>query len=132
MKLTLLVGNGAFPTYTVSIHSDSSGAPGARLGDVLTHPNSLLHGRVNTAAFTAPVGGISLDSGTKYWVVIDTTTGHNNTSLRLTATSSDDEDSGGATGWSIADNSRQRSWNHTTWAISNSSGRIEIHGIANP
>ena len=54
-------------TLTVSIHSNSSGAPGARLG-TLTNPASLAGGGV--VAFTH-TRGIALAASTTYFVVID-------------------------------------------------------------
>ena len=129
VALGLFVGTGTKPTYTVSIRADSNGEPGTTALGTLTHPASLSNG-VNM--FTAPGDGIALAAGTTYWVLTDTTTGQSNTSLRMALTDSNNEDSGAATGWSIADGGRWRTWNTTAWTASSDSRQIEIHGYAKP
>ena len=56
-----------------------------------------------TSTFTAP-DGITLDANTTYHLIIDV-----RTEGTLATTASDSEDSGGVTGWSIADAQTQRS-----------------------
>ncbi len=87
------------PDYSVSIFSaGADGFPDSSLG-TLTNPTTLTH-EVNT--FTASGDGIDLDADTTYFVVLETTSaGDRGPQVRFTA--SDSEDSGGATGWSIAD-----------------------------
>ena len=90
-------GNTTEPTYSVSIHADSSGAPGESLGE-LTNPAALANG-VNT--FTAP-DGINLLTGTTYWVVVDVSAaGNRQVGHRLTGSAR--EHTGVTPAWSIAD-----------------------------
>ncbi len=112
-------------SYTVSIRSSSGGNPGDKLGD-LTKPGSLFK-RLNT--FRAS-GGIALDPGTAYFLVIDVTA--TDASTQLSPTSSNAEDSGGAAGWSIADNLRWRTWNSAgSWNTdTNNRLRFSVHGYA--
>ena len=80
--------------YTVTIRADGSGEPGSSLG-ALTPPASL-SGGVNTWT----TAGIGLEPSTSYWVQLDNDDDDNNCIL---TTSISSEDSGGAVGWSIAD-----------------------------
>ena len=111
----------AEPTYSVSIHSDTStgcgggitSCPGTKRG-TLNNPSSLPAS--NTwVQFTASGGGIDLAKDTKYWVVIDRTAG-DGTSTISRVTASGNEEAGAATGWSIANGSISRPasvWNQT-------------------
>ena len=119
--------SGTPPTYTVSIHSDSSGDPGTVRGTSLTNPASFPT-TAGLATWTAPSGGIDLDRNTSYWVVIDTSA--TASGYRIYDTSSDDEDTGAASGWSIANDSYFRSWNFTAWGDDSNSLRLAIHGYA--
>ena len=90
--------------FTVSIHSNSSGAPGASLG-TLSNPASLSTDGVH--AFTTR--GIALAASTTYFVVIDRVSGDiNNTILSINNTASNAEDPGKASGWSIGNGSLYR------------------------
>ncbi len=116
---------GGSPTYTVSIHSDSSGSPGSSLA-TLTNPASLTANAPNT--FTNSGSRIELDAGTKYWLVLDLTGGQT-TAAKISITDKSGEDAGGAAGWSIANNSFNRQWNQSAWTEEpNFAGRIAIHG----
>ena len=96
--------------FTVSIHSDNSGVPGASLG-TLTHPSPLVDDAVN--AFTHP--GIALDA----------------TGWQIVNTSSDNEDLTSATGWSIADGSLVRTWTSSgSWSSIGPSKKMRVNGTA--
>ena len=111
-------------TYTVSIHSNSSGSPGTSLG-TLTNPANF-SGTLDQ--FSASGTGIDLAASTTYWVVIDVTSG--GTGISMETTSSNAEDSGAATGWSIANTGRFRGRDTTVWGNSNNARKIAIHGHA--
>ena len=82
----------------------------------LTNPSSLAAG---TLTFSAP-SGTTLDASTTYYVVLDTTT-----SGSLGFTNSDSEDSGGASGWSIADNRWRKGTGN--WTSASTSLRIRVN-----
>ena len=105
-----LRSTGTQAVFTVALHQDSSGVPGTSLGTLTT--TTTLTSTFNLVQFDASGTGISLTAGTTYWVVIDVSTSSSSTVLRRTT--STDEDSGGATGWSIANTFR--------WHLSNSAG----------
>ena len=112
--------------FTVSIHSDNSGTPGASLG-TLRNPASLA--RDGVYAFTTR--GIALAAATTYFVVIDSV-GPFGGSLLLSInnTSSNAQDPGKASGWSIGDKSLYRNWNTSgAWTSFNDSKRIRVKGI---
>ncbi len=111
-------------SFTVSIHSDNSGAPGASLG-TLTHPSPLVDNAVNAFTHT----GIDLDATTTYFVVLDAT-GASGGSIRNAGSPA--EDSTSAAGWSIGDSSLYR--NRTSsggWTTSRESKKIRINGTVN-
>ena len=111
--------------YTVSIHSNSSSAPGSSLA-TLTKPSSLSVGR---NAFHAPDGGVSLDANTTYWLVVDvdhTDNPTNDTTYRTTSSSA--EDSGALAGWSIANALKHRNAALTAWQDSAGAMKLAIHG----
>ena len=111
--------------FTVSIHSNSSGAPGASLG-TLSNPASLSTDGVH--AFTTR--GIALAASTTYFVVIDRVSGDiNNTILSINNTASNAEDPGKASGWSIGDGSLYRDWDSSgSWTSFNDSKKIRVKG----
>ena len=79
-----------------------------------------------TSTFTAP-DGITLDANTTYHLIIEGTEG------TLATTASDSEDSGGVTGWSIADGQTQRSMVSDsglggTWTIAINALKISVDG----
>ena len=87
----------------VAIHENKNSRPGDRAA-ALTTPATIATGR--TSRFTAPAG-TRLNADTTYWAVVTVTKqgSENNNSLNLRSTASDDEDSGGLQGWTIADSS---------------------------
>ena len=90
----------ATASYAVAIRTDASGSPGASVG-ALTGPATLVANALN--AYTT--AGIDLAANTTYFVLLDSDSAANN---RLQNTASDNEDSGGQSGWSIADGSVYR------------------------
>ena len=82
-------------TVRVELWSAAGGGPGTKLAD-LAVPDEMAEGDV---AFSAPAG-TTLSANTTYHFVLYTT-GH--VDLRVVATFSEDEDTGGEDGWSIAD-----------------------------
>ena len=114
----------ATASYDVSIRTDDSGSPGALVGD-LTSPATLVADALN--AFTTT--GIDLAAGTTYFVLVDSSTTDSN---NLQNTVSDNEDSGGQSGWSIADGSVYRLRAITgSWTDFAQSKKIAIKGYAN-
>ena len=65
-------GGGTTPVYTVSIHSDSSNAPGTSLG-TLTQQGSV-PSTTGPVRFNASGDGIDLAANTRYWLVLDVST----------------------------------------------------------
>ena len=122
LRLAATTGGGTDATkIKVSIHTTSSGNPETSLYD-LTNPSSFANDAVNT--FAAPANA-ALDAGTTYAVVVESTS----TSLRasLRHTNSDADDSGAASGWSIA-NTRLGSTDGVAWSSSDSTLMIGIKG----
>ena len=112
-------------TLTVSIHSNSSGSPGARLG-TLSNPASLAVGNVQTFTHTR---GIALAASTTYFVVIDRVGANTGPLLSINNTSSDAQDPGRASGWTIGNDSLERAWNSSgSWTFSDDSKRIRVKG----
>ena len=129
-RVDLQLGAGdASATFTVNIHSDSSGAPGSSLG-ALTQQGSL----PSTAAvvqFTASGTGIDLAANTDYWLVVDVTAG-STASDTIGTTNSDSEDANPSAGWSLANTFRWRAFSSSgSWDTDNRSLRLAIHGRVN-
>ena len=115
------------PTYSVGIHAaTSTGNPGSSVGS-LTKSSS---GTSGTVQFTT--AGIALDAGTKYFVVIVGDSGNDSGGADSVArTTSTAEDTGGAMGWSIADDRRWRSARVGSWTTHSANVlQIAVHGIA--
>ncbi|MCY3851985.1 MAG: fibronectin type III domain-containing protein, partial [Gammaproteobacteria bacterium] len=116
---------------TVTIHTDSNGAPGTLAG-TLTNPTFTAQSSDVVLTFTAPAAGIDLAANTTYFFVldVDANAGHTSTSVRNTA--SDNEDAGAAAGWSIADTSlfRNAAWSAGNWGGFSQSKKIRINGAA--
>ena len=107
--------------FTVGIWTNSnSNLPGSSLV-TLTQPASLITG-VNE--FTT--SGIELAANTTYWVVVDSTGGG---SAQWEGTASDSEDST-ASGWSIADESYDRSYDGDTWSSYTDPFKFRVNGTA--
>ena len=105
---------------TVTLRTGVSASSIGTTVDTLTNPESLAAGDLT---FTASAN-IRLSASTTYWVVIAGTTG------RVQGTPSDSEDLGAATGWTIADGSRQK-W-PSDFAFSRTSGSalsIRVEGV---
>ena len=92
----------------VSIHTESSGNPGTRIGTFLTRQVSSNNGQVT---FNAPSIGITLNGATTYFVVI-IAVDDNPPNHVIKRTASDDEDTGSTAGWSIADDYHVQSGNN--------------------
>ena len=89
----------------------------------LTNPATLVRG-INR--FAAPANTM-LSANTTYFVVVEGTAGH------VRRTTSDAEDSGGASGWSVADTTRFRTASSTGNFVSRSDSLlIRVNGSANP
>ena len=102
--------------------SAGSGGPGSKIAD-LTVPTTFSAG---TVEFAAPAG-TTLTANTTYYAVLYTI---GTFSPGISRTNSNDEDSGGATGWSIADTSHFASADSpttsTTWTASTSAASLRI------
>ena len=126
----LIKKNGAAPTWTVSIHEDSAGAPGTSLGTLGKRRNPW--GTSSPVQHDAPGSGINVDANTKYWVVFDVGTTSSTYRVHVTASDaevSDDLDGG----WSIANTGLRRSASATTWSGATSNTKamaIAIYGHA--
>ena len=103
VEVDFSVDTGTQVGYAMEIWSDSSGSPGSLL-HTLNKPGTLSVGTNNFAAS----GGIDLDANATYHVVynVDDTGG----AAKIRYTTSDDEDSGTAVGWSIANGGRYRTY----------------------
>ena len=113
--------------FTVSIHSDSSGAPGASLG-TLSNPTSL----ASEGVYAFTTRGIALAAATTYFVVIDSVGPFvgSNPLLSVNNTNSDAEDSGRASGWRIGNGSLYRDWDSSgSWTPFADSKKIRVKGI---
>ncbi len=109
------------PTYSVSIHAESSNLPGASLGG-LTNPTSL-PGSFGLAQFTA-AGGIWLSPSTSYFVVVDVSSGGSSTQLGITSTNNEGSDYG----WTISNTANQRANSVTTWILFSQELMIAVYG----
>ena len=115
-------------TVTLNANS-SSGSPGNVLC-TLSNPSTFSASGVHT--FDAPTTGTAcplLTQNKTYFAVIERANNNTDT-ISLNTTASTDEDSGGATGWSI---SNIRKWYTTAWGTtSGESHQIEITGHEGP
>ena len=121
-------------TIKAELWSASSGKPGRKLAD-LTVPSSFPVGARNST-FSAPAG-TTLAANTEYHVVVYTTA-ENLSTLLIDHNAADGEDSGAATGWSIANvgnyfrNGSAAPTASSTWTA-NSAGtsmKIRVNGAA--
>jgi len=128
---------GTAPTFTVTVHSNStsgcgtgfSSCPGASLGTLTL--NGAAFG-TDPARFDASGSGIAVAASTKLWLQLDVTAGPNANYARL-VTASDNEDTGGAAGWSIGNDFIMRTSTDTTgWtSTGNHPMQIAIYGKSN-
>ena len=117
VELAVSSFSGTASDITVSIYSESSGDPGTGV-HTLTTPASI---STPVTTFTAP-SGTTLAAGTTYYVVISTT----GSGINLGRTNATAEDTGGASGWSIADD--RRFIGGGTWVTTSSPIRMRING----
>ena len=110
------------PTYSVKIHSDSSGSPGTVV-DTLTNPSS--PPTSGLAAYTH--SGLDLAADTTYWLVRDVTASPTGT-WSWSVHTSDNDDNNPVDGWSIADNSKYRASTATSWTDDTTTLRFNIYG----
>ncbi len=94
--------------------------PGASLG-TLTRPTLANSSSAQTYTFTH--SGLQLQPNTTYWLVVEfpALSGNN----QISSTDSNNEDGGGASGWSISDTSIVRNADSTTWG-DNTQGNIQF------
>ena len=121
-----------YSDYSVAIWgSTSDGLPdSSNILGTLTNPT--LSGGDNVFTFNAPGNGLDLDASTTYFVVIDVNTVLPACTINVTNASSNSEDPGNASGWSIGDNGHYRSRASTGgWTSFDQSRRIAIKGYAN-
>ena len=112
----------------MSIYTTSSGNPGTSLY-VLTNPATLNDDAINT--FRAPANA-TLEKDTNYFVVFEELGSGSNLRYDLEVTASNAEDSGKASGWNIANSSRQRSTTATTWSDLAGKLKIAVRGTLPP
>ena len=113
--------------FTVTIRSDSGGAPGTVVG-TLINPSTPTTNADQTFNFAAPGSGIALAANTTYWLMFDRTAVITTPNFIRNAASGN-EDSGGASGWSIADNSLYRALFTTGgWSTFNQPKKIRLNG----
>ena len=117
VELAVSSFSGTASDITVSIYSESSGDPGTVV-HTLTTPASI---STPVTTFTAP-SGATLAAGTTYYVVISTT----GSEINLSRTNATAEDTGGASGWSIADD--RRLFAGGNWVNTTSPIRMRING----
>ncbi|MYH24210.1 MAG: hypothetical protein F4156_03220, partial [Holophagales bacterium] len=111
------------------ISEESSGTPHNAVTN-LVDPASLPSDGL--AQFTVPGGGIELAPNRTYFAGLNVSASSTD---QLHETTSDGEDTGAATGWSIADSYRTRSRDSTDWTGSttdNDSLMIALHGYVAP
>ena len=124
VEIDIGASSGEYATvFTVSIHSNSSGTPGASLG-TLSNPASV--SRDGVYAFTTR--GIALAASTTYFVVIDAVA-ISGLQIYINNTSSNAQDPGKAPGWSIGDGSLYRDWDSSgSWTSFHDSKQIRVKG----
>ena len=112
----------------VSIYTVTSDNPGTLLY-VLNNPATLNDNAINT--FRAPANA-TLEKDTDYFVVFEATGSGSNTRYDLKGTVSANEDSGTASGWNIADTSRERATNSGNWSSVFARLKIAVRGTIPP
>ena len=119
--------------YGVSIWSaDATGGPDTSLG-TLRNPTLSLGHEERTHTYTATGAGIDLETSTTYVIVVDVSTvGGCCGGVAIRNTTSDNEDTDQATGWSIANDSLYRSWDSSgSWSPFTQTRQIRVNGYAN-
>ena len=103
--------------------SASSGVPGTKLATLVTP--ALSASSSGTVTFGAPEG-TELTASTDYFLVFSCAAGHSGDCLRMILTPSDSEDTGGAAGFSIGNQSH---WRRTAgWSTAPNAVKIRISG----
>ena len=108
---------------TATLNEVSSGNPGSALCTLVTP--DLTSAAANT--FAAPSDGTCpvLQPSTSYYVVLDRTS-HSAGSISLQLTTSDNEDDGGADGWTIDNTTKEYSSSLSSWQTTSSSRALMI------
>ena len=119
---------GMQPAYQATINTNTSGRPGNQVGALDTPSPSQTVGFANQD-FTASGGSIDLEANTTYWFFINSSS--STSKINVSTTDSDNEDSGGADGWSIANKGLLRNHSATSW-FSTSALRLAVIGYATP
>ena len=126
VELTFAVQTVAtLPTIQVQIYASSGGKPTGNALGTLTPMHTVLSGSNTYQTTTA----VQLNPGTSYVVVVDVSATSSNagSDVRIVYTGSDDEDSGGATGWSIGGTAFSGDFNTPgTYTSPNNSQPIKI------
>ncbi|WP_419926530.1 choice-of-anchor R domain-containing protein [Candidatus Poriferisocius sp.] len=107
VQFAQLTDAAAVSKLSVSVHAEADGRPGGVVG-TLAWPAFSPFSSVQRLRFAAPGSGISLAADTEYFIVLDnhgSLSGNN----RVDSAASNNEDSGGTPGFSIADSSFVRS-----------------------
>ena len=114
----------------VSIRTRSSaGVPGSTLGG-LTQSGAATTGKAGTVTF-ASSSGIALDPNTQYYLTIQNSSHSRAYSTRLQRTTSDAEDSGGASNWTISDRAWQTGNVRNGYRSSTDALKLRINGVEN-
>ena len=139
LTVEILAASGS-STYEpgITIHTDSSGLPATAALYTLIPPSPLPTGagtfeatndaNVVTLEMTAP-DDATLTARTTYWVVFkNTATQTSANRYEINPTTATAEDSGGLTGWSIADMRHRSDDQGTTWTASGGAFQMELKG----
>ena len=101
VKIRFVSVGSTAPTFTVKVCTGSDSAPDTTCSGTLTTPTMPSSGGAQATHEFTHGSGIDLNASTTYYLVLVTTAaGTGGTSV--STTNSDSEDSGGASGWSIA------------------------------
>ena len=108
---------GSTSDISAAVYTEASGNPGTKLYDLI-NPSTILSG---VQKFTAP-GGAALEGNTDYFVVFSSSGG----AMTLAETASDNEDAGGAAGWSVGDRGHYSSV--SVWLSPADANQIRVNG----
>ncbi|WP_424833210.1 choice-of-anchor R domain-containing protein [Ruegeria sp.] len=116
------------PDLAVTIQSNSGGSPGTVVGTLTGPDNCEGTAGDHTLTFTAPGEGLDLAANTAYFIVFK---GKSSATEEIVITNSGAEDTGGASGWSIANNRFFKTRGSLSWGtISDSAYKIAVKGEA--
>ena len=113
----------------VTLHADSSGDPASTALCTLTDPGTFSGSGVQI--FDAPTTGPcpTLTAGTTYFAVVQRVASTATATISLDITSSDNEDTGGVTGWTIGDSLHE--YMNSAWSSdADHNFRVEVKGYA--